>query len=243
MWPSGKLYNTVIEHMFAAKGCHMQSGVLTGRRLAIVLLLYARGPSTKRHNEVVEGRTRLTKMLFLLHKEHDVFRRVAKLDFEPYAFGPYDPQIYDDLAFLENMGWVRGSVVSEAASRGGFYPFRSWWVNRAARTSWRFSTLRVGEADLSFEYLMSGVSEQLPERYETRKYALSEKGEQMVQNAIRSVRNDKDFPAVMNAIDESKCASITSHCVNCYATFIESIQRAPQIQQSWNNSACIDRTL
>jgi len=51
----------------------------------------------------------------------------------------------------------------------------------------------LGEADLSFEYLMSGVAEDFPERYETRKYALSDKGLQSIEGAIAAMRGNKRF--------------------------------------------------
>ena len=178
----------------------MGSPILTGRRRAIMLLLYARGASGVQ-NEVIEGRTRLTKMLFLLDKEHDVFRRAADLEFEPYAFGPYDPKIYDDLAFLENMGWLRGST----AATSDTLVFSDLMEEKGKDSSLAFlDASELDEADLSFEYLMSGVAEDFPERYETRKYALSEKGRESIESEISAMRGDHEFPKLMSAIEEVK---------------------------------------
>jgi uncharacterized protein YwgA len=178
----------------------MGNTVLTGRRMAIMLLLYAKGASG-RTNEVVEGRTRLTKLLFLLDKEHDVFQRASGLKFESYAFGPYDPKIYDDLAFLENMAWLRGSTASTAPTLS----FSDVMEESGKDSSVAFlDASELGEADLSFEYLMSGVAEDFPERYETRKYALSDKGLQSIEGAIAAMRGNKDFPKLMSAIEEVK---------------------------------------
>lgn len=176
----------------------MGSKILTGRRLAIMLLLYAKGASG-RVNEIVEGRTRLTKMLFLLDKEHGVVGRAAKLNFEAYAFGPYDPQIYDDLAFLENMAWIRGS----SAATTGTLEFSDVIEEKDSSVAF-LDASELDEADLSFEYLMSGVAEDVPERYETRKYALSDRGLEQVESTIKAARNSPDFPQMMAAIEEVK---------------------------------------
>lgn len=178
----------------------MSSTILTGRRLAIMLLLYAKGPTGK-YGEPVEGRTRLTKMLFLLDKEYDAFRRAADLKFEAYAFGPYDPRLYDDLAFLENMGWLRGS---NAATKKDL-AFADVIDEKGKDDSFAFlDASELDEADLSYEYLMSGVAEDMPERYETKKYALSAKGVEIVENALKAARDDVKLSQLMEAIQEVK---------------------------------------
>jgi uncharacterized protein YwgA len=165
-----------------------------------MLLLYAKGASGKT-NELIEGRTRLTKILFLLDQEHDVFRRAAELRFEAYAFGPYDPKIYDDLAFLDNMGWIRGSSVAAT----GTLAFSDVIEGIGSDNSTAFlDASELDEADLSFEYLMSGVAEDLPERYETRKYALSDKGLEALNTAITTYRHSPDFSKMMEAIQDVK---------------------------------------
>ncbi len=178
----------------------MTSTILSGRRLAIMLLLYAKGASGKQ-NEPVEGRTRLTKMLFLLDKEYDAFRQAADLKFEPYAFGPYDSRIYDDLAFLENMGWLRGSAASDKSD----LTFGDVIDEKVKDDSFAYlDASELDEADLSYEYLMGGVAETVPERYETRKYVLSEEGIKMVENALRKAQSDLKLPKLMDAIQEVK---------------------------------------
>lgn len=178
----------------------MTSAMLTGRRLAIMLLLYAKVANGKT-NEPVEGRTRLTKMLFLLDKEYDAFRQAAKLEFEPYAFGPYDPKIYDDLAFLENMGWLRGSTASEKAD----LVFGDVIDEKDKEDSSAFlDASELEEADLSYEYLMSGVAEDLPERYETRRYALSDEGLRIVQNRLQMAKDGPQLKKLLDAIEEVK---------------------------------------
>jgi uncharacterized protein len=182
-----------------------QVRLVQGRRLALMLLLYSKGPSGQ-PNESIEGRTRLTKMLFLLDKEHEAFKRVAKLEFVPYAFGPYDAKLYDDLAFLENMGWLRGSALSGADTAALDLSFQQF-VHDKGPGEEAFAFLErpeLYEADLSFDYLMTGVSEAVPERYETRKYALSTKGEDAVKAAMRAFGDSSELSKVLAEIEGVK---------------------------------------
>jgi len=72
----------------------------------IVLLLYAKG-STEKQNEEVRGITRMEKLMYLLLKEGDFEDVLSKeVNFEPYDFGPYSPEIYDLLESLKEMGIV-----------------------------------------------------------------------------------------------------------------------------------------
>lgn len=178
--------------------------LIKGRRLALMLLLSAKG-ATGRKNEPVEGRTRLVKLLFLLDKEYDAFRRVAKLEFEAYAFGPYDAKIYDDLAFMENMGWIRGSAMSQPESAANL-TFQELVHDRGlAEDSYTFlERPELYEADLSFEYLMSGVSEEVPQRYEARKYVLSPKGEEAATSAVQAFGDNSELSKLRSEIEEVK---------------------------------------
>jgi len=179
-------------------------GLITGRRLALMLLLYAKGASGQ-SNEAVEGRTRLTKMLFLLDKEHDAFRKLAKLEFEPYAFGPYDAKVYDDLAFLENMGWLRGSPLSDEVPQPDLSFQELVAMQGPDENALAFQERpELYEADLSFDYLMGGVSEELPERYETRKYALSPRGEDAVKPAVMAFGTNAERLKIMHEIEQVK---------------------------------------
>ena len=183
-----------------------QNGLISGRRFALMLLLHAKGGSGQ-PNESVEGRTRLTKMLFLLDKEHNAFKKIANLDFVPYAFGPYDAKVYDDLAFLENMGWLLGSAMSgpdsDTASDLSFDELVSK-KGPDEETFPVFERPEIYEADLSFDYLMSGVSEDVPERYETRKYALSKKGVEAIRKALNVFQDKAELSKITTEIEEVK---------------------------------------
>ena len=125
-------------------------------RRDITLLLLMGGP--------VEGITRMQKYLFLsLAQEKGEMVGVADVEgFEPYRFGPYSSELYDDLEMLENLGLITSQPVGE------------------------LSEPETEEVALSFEYLM-GDDEQdgaLAEQEEKR-YELTEGGLKFVQELVR----------------------------------------------------------
>lgn len=61
------------------------------------------------------GITRLQKLLFLLEREEGLTPAEAGYEFEAYKAGPYSPELYDDLEFLENLGLLKAEVTSEAS--------------------------------------------------------------------------------------------------------------------------------
>lgn len=76
------------------------------RRELLVLLLYAPGPK-RMENEPIVGVTRLQKLLYLLKREHGIDKLSGNyFSFESYKFGPYSSQLYDDIAFLENLDFI-----------------------------------------------------------------------------------------------------------------------------------------
>ena len=166
-----------------------------GRRRALILLLYASGISG-RVNEPIEGRTRLTKMLFLLDKQNDVFRRVASLNFEAYAYGPFDDKIYDQLGWLANMGFLEGlgSDVQPSSAADATVDYARAYVDKA----------ELPDADLSFDYLMGNVAESMPERYETIIYRLSQLGVQRARELTTQYSGDSDFANIDKSIRSVK---------------------------------------
>lgn len=78
----------------------------------LMLLLYARG-HTGRICEPIVGKTRLMKMVFLFEKEirqkfnlEKIFPKDILPEFEAHNFGPFSAQVYSDLEFLVEMGFV-----------------------------------------------------------------------------------------------------------------------------------------
>ena len=83
---------------------------IDNRKDFLLLLLAARGD--REDAEPIVGVTRLQKYLFLLQQEHGWDSRFEVADpyrFEPYDYGPFDAQLYDDLVMLENAGLIQAS--------------------------------------------------------------------------------------------------------------------------------------
>jgi len=96
--------STAVEGVLLAK-------VTTSKDL-LMLLLYA-GGQTGQECEPIRGRTRLMKMIFLFEKEvlrkfnaNKVIAADALPDFTPYDFGPFSAQVFSDLEFLVELGFV-----------------------------------------------------------------------------------------------------------------------------------------
>ena len=78
----------------------------------IMLLLYAPGPKGE-VCQPIQGQTRLMKMIFLFKEEiatkfnlDQVIEKTAFPNFEAFDYGPYAGQVYADLEFLVNYGFV-----------------------------------------------------------------------------------------------------------------------------------------
>src|SRR4051812_2131020 len=77
-----------------------------------LLLLLLASPSADK-NIGLGGITRIQKLVFLLEKEQKLAPTSEGFEFTPYKAGPYSPRIYDDLEFLENLGFISKSVSAE----------------------------------------------------------------------------------------------------------------------------------
>ena len=85
---------------------------IDNRKDVLLLLLYSPG-RTDSTNEPIDGRTRLTKMLFLFKQEAlKHFRQGTQIteenfyEFFPWNFGPFSRDVYDDLTFFELRGFI-----------------------------------------------------------------------------------------------------------------------------------------
>jgi uncharacterized protein YwgA len=76
----------------------------------LLALLYCPGRNDN-INEPITGRTKLTKMVFLFEKEikkpffSDM--EIALPSFDPYNFGPFSKELFDDLSFFLSIGFIR----------------------------------------------------------------------------------------------------------------------------------------
>jgi uncharacterized protein YwgA len=119
----------------------------------------------------LNGITRLQKLLFLLQKEEDLKEFGTHFAFTPYKAGPYSPEIYDDLEFLENLGLLESEITAEATAP------------------------EAAEIDaLSFENLMGEKgqygSELASDSYSERLFTLTPKGKQHVEEMMANKELD-----------------------------------------------------
>lgn len=127
----------------------------------------------------LNGITRLQKLLFLLQKEGGLERFGSHFAFIPYKAGPYSPEIYDDLEFLENLGLLESEVMAEATPP------------------------EAAEIDfLTFENLMGegGVSELSPDSYAERQFKVTAKGKQRVEAMLAR----KEYEPIVDQIRRIK---------------------------------------
>lgn len=92
---------------------------IDNRRDVLLLLLYSPGVGDQ-VNEPIIGKTRLTKMVFLFKKEAwPHFSKNISIsndkfyDFFAWNFGPFSKEVYDDLVFFQNRGFIEASVADE----------------------------------------------------------------------------------------------------------------------------------
>lgn len=113
--------------------------------------------------EPVVGVTRLLKYVFLLqhgHRWEERFSLEEPYDFGAYHFGPFDSQIYDDLALLENVGLIESVPTDQPEPR-------------------------AERGELELQALESGTSDPEVAPWEAedvvRQYALTDKGRDFVE--------------------------------------------------------------
>ncbi|MBU7047751.1 MAG: hypothetical protein HXS54_15050 [Theionarchaea archaeon] len=67
----------------------------------LLLLLYAKG-ATNKVNEPIRGITRLEKLIYLLNQEGGFHKYISDYHFEPYDFGPFSNELWDDIETLKD---------------------------------------------------------------------------------------------------------------------------------------------
>ena len=77
----------------------------------LLCFLYSPGQGNS-FNEPIVGRTKLTKMMFLFEKEiynkfFEDYIEIVLPEFNPYLFGPFSKQLFDDLAFFESIKMIK----------------------------------------------------------------------------------------------------------------------------------------
>src|SRR5438552_1966188 len=82
------------------------------RRSVVLLLLGVN--ANGRIGDGIGGITRLQKLLYLLEREGGLVETEAGFEFTAYKAGPYSSKLYDDLEFLENLGFLNSEVAAGA---------------------------------------------------------------------------------------------------------------------------------
>ena len=129
----------------------------------ILALLYA--PDRTQEEAAVRGRTRLMKMLFLLRMQQG-FDKVVEdyYTFYPHKFGPFCPEVYGDVEFLENVGVVKSQDEDDA------------------------SPAEASETQTAYEEsLLPGDAEDAEEGYAEPTFALTERGRAKAQAMWQSL--------------------------------------------------------
>ena len=124
------------------------------------------------------GITRLQKFVFLLDKEQNVRASGDGFAFEPYKAGPYSHKLYDDIEFLENLGYIESDVVGEAIQA------------------------EMVEIDaLNFDELFDldgrqGQAEGPPDSYGERRFRLTSKGRKKVKELLKDPKHKPNLDAI-----------------------------------------------
>ena len=130
-------------------------------RTEILMRLLDAGGNTKMGAPIV-GTTRLQKLLFLIEREEGLIATEGRdFDFTAYKFGPVSKDLYDDLAKLENLGFLEARSVGAESSQ----------VER-------------DEFGLSFEGLMG--DEESSESIEEKQYGLTDTGREWLASRRES---------------------------------------------------------
>lgn len=166
----------------------MEKKELNGKDL-LLSFLYSPGIDEE-INEPIVGRTKITKMMFLFEKQiYGKFFKdkitITLPDFEPYYFGPFSKELFENLAFFESIGMITVSPTNIPLSSAD-----------------RIESSNVfDESDLWAE----ATFDEEVEEYESS-YSLSDAGKRYVQDKVwtlfSQVQKDKlkQFKAQINKI-------------------------------------------
>jgi len=160
---------------------------MTQPRRNIELLLLGLGPTTKLSESGINGITRFQKLLFLLANEESIPEVSKAFEFTPYKAGPYSSKLYDDLELLENLGLITSESTAEASE-----------PEKAELQALRFEELMGdGGNDSSGEILDSAEG---ADSYEEKRFRLSEKGQEHVQELLSTEK----YKSIADAIGRVK---------------------------------------
>ena len=153
----------------------MSANKIKNTKDLIMLLLYAKGHGGKLCQSI-DGRTRLMKMIFLFGEEiKRVFNLNKKISetafpsFEPYNYGPFSADVYVDLEFLVDLGYVqvRRKGEDENSDIAEVEEYRYWQASSgevsedgAVDHEEIFSLTKMGRSFVESEFLSEFSSDQ-----------------------------------------------------------------------------------
>lgn len=147
--------------------------MINNRKDLLLLLLYSPG-LTKEVNEPINGRTRLTKMIFLFQKEwFPTFKKNVHIqekelyNFFPWNYGPFSKEVYDDISFF-----CLRNFISKKSSEEETTP--------EAALEWSTYIDDAEDPDDAVEYVEES-------------FCLEDKGKKFTEEMYRSLSNDQKF--------------------------------------------------
>ncbi len=104
---------------------------LTSKKL-LLLLIYSPGMSDE-INEPIKGRTRIVKMMFLFDqeikkkflKDSDI-EEIEMPEFYAWDYGPFSKQVYDDIEFFINNGFIENKILKGEIDEAEEDEFLNW---------------------------------------------------------------------------------------------------------------------
>lgn len=135
----------------------MDKKEVTGKDL-LLCFLYSPG-LTPEINEPIIGRTKLTKMMYLFEKQiyGKFFKDDMKIEipaFEPYYFGPFSKQLFDDLSFFESIGMIINKETNIPLSSADTIEFEKASDEYIA-DEWNEASFEDTPEQFELEYLLS----------------------------------------------------------------------------------------
>ncbi len=146
---------------------------ISSRNMLLLMLGIAKKP--KIVGEGINGITRLQKLLFLLEKEGLIKKVEGGYQFQAYKAGPYSPTLYDDLEFLENLGFIKSEVSGTATEE------------------------EAADMDFTFEELMD-EEVKTADVYDEKRFTLTEQG----QNKVKTLIESTDYEPLIEGIRKIK---------------------------------------